>query len=230
MLVDNRWSSGLLPEIKALIFNLLNQGEIGTCALVCKMWLDVAEKFLTKFSIEQDARVWECKKIFAYHPNAGFFSFFPLGSNFPSEKIEDLSYVSFNVPRTFSNDMIKPSELPAPITVGRISVISEDKENIRFTFLAIRFINRTSDPKTTKKEVSVWIRFPKNKSWMFFSGTPFPAKDGSGKDFCKTIDKLDDLVKDYINRKKKNIESKINASGIVNRRKAQSETKTVILA
>lgn len=216
--------SNLPTEIIESVFELLPSKELSVCASVCKVWQIVAdqEKLWKKFITEKERMPdLKSKQIFINKNKSKFFSVFSkdlilaLGGD---EKVRDLPYLSFNEPRLLANDIIQLSELNAPITAGRISTIPRKKKDTpldlsdvsRYTFLAIRFINREFDSRCTEKDVNIWItkenskqeRFWTESSWTLISGgniggwpTRFPTSDGRGDDFSRTIEYIGRLVR-----------------------------------
>ena len=204
--------SSFPSELFESVFKLLPSKELCICASVCKVWQSIAdqEKLWARFIPEtQHISGLKSKQIFIDRNKSQFFSIFPkdlIGALGGSEKVKELPYLSVNEPRVLANGMIQLSELNSSLTVGRISTIPMSKENkpfdssdvSRYTFLAIRFINRAFDPRNTEKDVNIWIT-KKGREWIFVSGrrswpTTFPAKDG-GYDFSKTIEYISRLVK-----------------------------------
>lgn len=193
-------------------------------------------------------KILSSKQIFIYLKKIRFLSSLPRELSFALNGLFELPCVNFNQPRPFSSDMIKVSELHAPITVGRILTIDKNNPfNIeRYTFLAIRFINREFDPYCKKKDVNVWFLSPKDGSWRFVSGgfiggwpTRFPTKNGLGDDFVKTIDYISRLVEGYISHLDENgVEEEVNnpcgvrdlGSSIEHSKVTQLGTSTVVLA
>ncbi len=241
MFINNNAASTVnLPyEMLDAIFTLFHSTELGICACVCKAWQQVADqktfwaKFLTETQKSVDLELTR-KQVFINLSKARFFRVFPeelidaLGG---MEKVKNLPYLSFNEPRVSSSGLIQLSELNSPLTVGRVltyypmnkkdqPIDPSDISISRYTFLAIRFINREFDPRCEDKDVNVWITkekleligisknskhrviFGDNPTWRLISGgevggwpTRFPYADGMGNDFSKTIEYIGRLVK-----------------------------------
>lgn len=165
------------------------------CTSVCKVW---------KHTTDQDIFSVFSKELIQ-----------ALGGN---KKLREFPYRNFNEPRVLENEIIQISELNAPITIGHLSgiLINKKKQSLetseinRYTFLAIRFINREFNPNCQDKDVNIWVIKEKSESdpfyaepsWRFLSGgkiggwpTKFPTEDGRSEDFSKTIEYIGRLVK-----------------------------------
>lgn len=216
--------SAYLPnEILESIFKSLAPKELGACSSVCKAWKSVAdqEKFWAIFVTDKKGiQGLGSKQNFINQNKTRFFSVFSkelISALGGIEKIKELPLLNFNEPRVLSNGVIQISELSAPLTVGRLSCIPMSKKNksiepsdiSRYTFLAIRFINREFDSKCQDKDVNIWItkekseseRFWTESSWSLISGgniggwpTRFPTSDDTGDDFSRTIEYISRLV------------------------------------
>lgn len=214
---NNNPSVCLPPDALELIFKRLAPKDLGVCASINTAWKNVAnqEKFwaclITEKQRTAGAPGLGSKQIFINQNKSKFFSIFSkelIDAFGGMEKAKSLPYLSFNEPRVLANGIIDVSELNSPLTVGRFSSIPMQKKNkpiessdiSRYTFLAIRFINREFDPYCTEKDVNIWIT--KEGSWMLLSGgqiggwpTRFPSAKGSGEDFSRTIEYIGRLVK-----------------------------------
>lgn len=193
-------------EILESIFKLLPPEGLAVCGCVCTVWKNVAdqEKLWSAFITEkQRTEGLKSKQIIIDQNKSRFFSVFSqelISALGGIEKVKDLPFLNFNKPRILANGIIRLSELKSPLTVGRISGETKNIPLDRYSFLAIRFINREFDPKCTEKDVNIWIT--KQGYWTLLSGgdvsgwpTRFPLEKGCGDDFSKTVEYISRLVK-----------------------------------
>lgn len=215
---DNNWSPNFPNEILELIFESSFPKELGVCALVCKVWKNLVdqEKFWAVLVMNKNQiQNLSSKQIFINQNQSRFFSVFSkelISALGGMEKMKELPFLSFNEHRVLENGVIKISEINSPLTLGSMYCIPKSKRNKkikladigRYTFLAIRFINREFDPRCQEKDVNIWITREKSESkcWSLISGgniggwpTRFPSSEGHGDDFSRTVEYISRLVR-----------------------------------